>query len=165
MRPDIVARVHRTTTTATLLVTVAVTALAGCVTIQRPPASGPPPAASPPSAPYPDDQGTEQIVQAPVHEALEGTAPSGRPERKPPERQGPPAAQPAAPHPAPHPHPRPRPRPPHPQPGHPGRPRVELPDVPRPVPKQTDVCALGRTYGGWRPDSPEAVICRQAYGH
>ncbi|MBO4257954.1 hypothetical protein GRC12_29375, partial [Streptomyces griseorubiginosus] len=33
----IVARVHRTTTTATLLVTVAVMALSGCVTVQRPP--------------------------------------------------------------------------------------------------------------------------------
>ncbi|MFF4805845.1 hypothetical protein ACFY1U_46985 [Streptomyces sp. NPDC001351] len=151
---------HRTTTTATLLVTVAVSALAGCVTIERPPASGPPPAPSPPSAPYPDDQGSTQIVQAPVREALEGTAPSGRPERKPPGRQGPPAAQPAAPHP----HPRPRPRPAHPEPGHHGRPRVELPDMPEPAPKHTDVCALGRTYGGWRADSPEAVICKQAYG-
>ncbi|MFI7400322.1 hypothetical protein ACIBW9_07495 [Streptomyces sp. NPDC049541] len=149
---------HRTTTTATLLVTVAVSALAGCVTIERPPVSGPPPAASPPSAPYPDDQGTPQIVEAPAREALERTAPSGRPERKAPERQERPAAQP------PHPHPRPRPGPPHPEPGHHGRPRVEIPDVPRPLPKQTDVCALGRTYGGWRPDSPEAVICRQAYG-
>jgi hypothetical protein len=155
--------VHRTTTTATLLVTVAVSALAGCVTIQRPPVSGLPSAPSPPSAPYPDDQGTPQIVQAPVHEALEGVGQSGRPERKPPERQGPSAGQPAAPHS----HPRPRPRPPHPEPGHHGQPRVEIPDVSEPVPnnpKNTDVCALGRTYGGWRADSPEAVICKQAYG-
>ncbi|MGW3037252.1 hypothetical protein ACWDCB_39385 [Streptomyces sp. NPDC001178] len=154
---------HRTTTTATLLVTVAVSALTGCVTIQRPPASGPPPAPSSPSAPYPDDQGTPQIVQAPVREALERTAPTGRPERQPPERQGPPDAHSAAP-PS---HPRPRPRPPHPEHGHHGRPHVEIPDLPKPVPKNvrnTDMCALGRTYGGWRPDSPEAVICKQAYG-
>ncbi|MEV6945821.1 hypothetical protein AB0N07_28265 [Streptomyces sp. NPDC051172] len=151
---------HRTTTTATLLVTVAVSALAGCVTIQRPPASGPPPAASPPSAPYPDDQGTPQIVQAPAREALVGTAPSARPERKPPARQGPPAAQPEAPHSRP----RPRPRPPHPEPRHHRRPHVEVPNMPKPVPKQTDMCALGRMYGGWRSDSPEAVICKQAYG-
>ena len=144
----------------------AVSALAGCVTIQRPPAPGPPPAPPQPSAPwapYPDDQGTPQIVQAPVHEVLEGVAPTGRPERKPPERQGPPAGHPAAPHS----HPRPRPRPPHPEPGHHGQPRVEVPDVSEPVPKKakhTDMCALGRTYGGWRADSPEAVICKQAYG-
>lgn len=31
-------------------------------------------------------------------------------------------------------------------------------------PKSADMCALGRTYGGWRADSPEAVICKQAYG-
>lgn len=27
-----------------------------------------------------------------------------------------------------------------------------------------DLCALGRTYGGWRADSPESAICEQAYG-
>jgi hypothetical protein len=32
------------------------------------------------------------------------------------------------------------------------------------VRKNTDVCALGRKYGGWQADSPEAVICKQAYG-
>jgi hypothetical protein len=26
------------------------------------------------------------------------------------------------------------------------------------------VCALGKQYGGWRKDSPEAVICERAYG-
>ncbi|TPQ15684.1 hypothetical protein FGD71_045425, partial [Streptomyces sporangiiformans] len=29
-------------------------------------------------------------------------------------------------------------------------------------PTSTDVCALGRKYGGWRPDSPEALICEDA---
>ncbi|WP_354670153.1 hypothetical protein [Streptomyces sp. S.PNR 29] len=32
------------------------------------------------------------------------------------------------------------------------------------VRRNTDVCALGRKYGGWRADSPEATICRQTYG-
>ncbi|MFJ7338631.1 hypothetical protein ACIQU3_24740 [Streptomyces sp. NPDC101110] len=38
-------------------------------------------------------------------------------------------------------------------------------DVVKRVPKsQADVCALGRRYGGWRADSPEATACREAYG-
>ncbi|MDX3127760.1 hypothetical protein PV414_40980, partial [Streptomyces scabiei] len=57
---------HRptTTATATLLVTVAVSALSGCVTTHRPP----PPQASPvpslPSEPRPDGTGGTAIVQA-----------------------------------------------------------------------------------------------------
>jgi hypothetical protein len=43
-----------------------------------------------------------------------------------------------------------------------------MPGVPKSlrkdIPENTDVCALGRTYGGWRADSPEATICRQTYG-
>ncbi|SOD88350.1 hypothetical protein SAMN06272765_5677 [Streptomyces sp. Ag109_G2-15] len=54
---------------------------------------------------------------------------------------------------------------PHPHPDHPRKPRVDLPDVAQPVPKAPDVCALGKEYGGWRGDSPEAVICEQTYGH
>ncbi|MFF3324813.1 hypothetical protein [Streptomyces sp. NPDC002889] len=39
-----------------------------------------------------------------------------------------------------------------------------MPSVP-PVPAVgRDVCALGEGYGGWRPDSPGARICRDAYG-
>ncbi|MFI2426576.1 hypothetical protein ACH5A7_21185 [Streptomyces sp. NPDC018955] len=34
----------------------------------------------------------------------------------------------------------------------------------RGTPGAPDVCALGRQYGGWRPDSPEATICEEAYG-
>ncbi|MDF2271625.1 hypothetical protein P2Q00_40305 [Streptomyces coacervatus] len=153
---------HRTTTTATLLVTVAVSALTGCVTVQRPPSSGPPPAPPRPSAPLPDDAADPQIVQAPVHEALQRTGPSRPPARKTPQQHGPsaPAEQPTAPHS----HPRPRPRAAHPESGHHRKPRAEVPDGPRSAPKNTDVCALGREYGGWRADSPEAVICKQAYG-
>lgn len=54
---------------------------------------------------------------------------------------------------------------PHPRPDHPGEPRVDPPDVSQPAPKTPDVCALGKQYGGWRGDSPETVICEQAYGH
>ncbi|MFF4507714.1 hypothetical protein [Streptomyces sp. NPDC001401] len=159
---------HRTTTTATLLVTVAVSALSGCVTVQRPPASGPPPAPSRPSVPHADDEADPQIVQAPAREALQRVGPSRRPEPKSSERHGPsaqapataPAEQPAA----------------HPESGHHGQPRAKVPDVPKPVPKNTkntktaktakntDMCALGRKYGRWRADSPEAVICKQTYG-
>jgi hypothetical protein len=55
--------------------------------------------------------------------------------------------------PAPQPHAVPRRQPP-----------AGIPDVPRSVPKAPDVCALGTEYGGWRPDSPEAAICRRTYG-
>jgi len=148
---------------------VAVSALAGCVTVQGPPVSGPPPAPPRPSAPHPDDEADPQIVQTPVHEALQRTGPSRRPEPEASERHGPstpdaaPADQPAPPHLRP----RPRTRAAHPESGHHGQPRVEVPDVSKSGPKNaknTDVCALGRRYGGWRADSPEAVICKQTYG-
>lgn len=167
--PDIVARVHRTTTTATLLVTVAVSALSGCVTVQRPPVSGPPPAApSRPSAPRADRDGEPQIVQAPVHEALEMIGPSRPAEPRTPQRHGASAAA-TAPAPAeqptsPHSGQRSRPRAGHPKSGHHGQPLVDVPDLSGSVPKDTDVCALGRTYGGWQTDSPEAAICEQTYG-
>ncbi|MGV9456537.1 hypothetical protein [Streptomyces sp. NPDC003635] len=164
------ARVHRTTTTATLLVTVAVSALSGCVTVQRPPASAPVSAPSQPPAPRPDGRTEPQVVQAPALEALERIGPPRReePRKPPPRRPTPaapaPAAQPERP-PAPRAHPRPA-RPEQPRPGHsvPQRPRVEVPDVTGQVRKNTDICALGRRYGGWRADSPEARICEQTYG-
>ncbi|MEU6140892.1 hypothetical protein ABZ848_11080 [Streptomyces sp. NPDC047081] len=158
---------HRTTTTATLLVTVAVSALSGCVTVQRPSAPpGPAPAApSQPSAPRPDGQSDPQIVQAPAREALEMMGPSKSAEPRKPKRHGPTtdAPAPAAPQPAPRSHP--HPRKPHPQPRHQTQPKIEIPDVTKSVPKsQSDVCALGKKYGGWKADSPESVICKQAYG-
>ncbi|MFI6934349.1 hypothetical protein [Streptomyces sp. NPDC050287] len=157
---------HRTTTTATLLVTVAVSALAGCVTVQRPPAPGPPTAPSRPSAPRPDGPAEPQVVQAPAREALEMTDPSRHPK---------PAAGPSAPaqprqqlpprtHPARRADPE-GPEPRHPDAGQRRRPRVDTPDLTRTFPgNQQDVCALGKKYGGWRADSPEAMICDQAYG-
>ncbi|MFF3346737.1 hypothetical protein [Streptomyces sp. NPDC002779] len=157
---------HRTTTTATLLVTVAASALAGCVTVQHPPAPGPVTAPSRPSVPRPDGRAEPQIVQAPAQEALELIGPPRRPERTPPAtrrptRPAPPPAPPARPDTPPS-HPRPaHPRPERPAPPHP---RVEIPDVADSVRKNTDVCALGRKYGGWRKESPETRICEQTYG-
>ncbi|MEW2166642.1 hypothetical protein AB0912_27125 [Streptomyces sp. NPDC007084] len=156
---------HRTTTTATLLVTVAVTALSGCVTVHRPPASGQPPAAPAGSAPaFPGGRAEPQIVQAPAREALERVGPAKKPKPAAPPRQRaapPPQGAPATPvRPRPHPtRPAPRPKPRHPEP------RSAVPPVSPDLPKSADVCALGRTYGGWKADSPEAVICSGAYGN
>ncbi|MDT9700408.1 hypothetical protein [Streptomyces sp. P17] len=159
---------HRTTTTTALLVSVAVSALAGCVTVQRPPVSGPVRAPAQPSAPQQDGRAEPQIVQAPAQEALELIGPPRRTEHKPPATQRPTqsAPAPAAP-PAPPPTPRSHPRPAHPRPEErpaPPRSRVEIPDVTESVRKNTDVCALGKKYGGWRKDSPEARICERTYG-
>ncbi|UXY18558.1 hypothetical protein N8I84_07325 [Streptomyces cynarae] len=147
---------HRTTTTATLLVSVAVSALAGCVTVQRPPNPGPPPASSRPSSPRPDGSGEPRVVQAPAREALEMVGPSPRPSPPPaaPEHATRPAQ--AAPHRTAAATPPQQTRP---------APHVEVPPaVSNAFPKDTGVCALGRRYGGWQPDSPEATICRDTYG-
>ncbi|MGC5041258.1 hypothetical protein ACPXCS_37755 [Streptomyces sp. DT190] len=175
---------HRTTTTATLLVTVAVSALAGCTTVPHPPAPGPPAAPSRPPLPRPDGQAETQIVQAPAREALqlieeasrhpEPATPGSRPATTRPaappadvSRQQPPSSgrQEARTRPG---------RPDRPEPARrgPQRPGAGLPDVSesvrqdvrQQVPDSSDVCALGRRYGGWRADSPEATICRDTYG-
>ncbi|WP_041820358.1 hypothetical protein [Streptomyces davaonensis] len=152
---------HRTTTTATLLVTVAVSALSGCVTVQRPPASTPVPVPAQPSVGRPQPQ----IVQAPALEALELIGPP-RPDPHPsttprPSRTAPEPAAPAAQAPRPY---SPRPADPQSERPAPQRPRVDIPDLAESVRKNTDVCALGKKYGGWRKDSPEARICEQTYG-
>ncbi|MGI5424429.1 hypothetical protein [Streptomyces sp. CA-179760] len=165
---------HRTTTTATLLVTVAVSALSGCVKVQDPPVPGPPATPSRPSAPRPE----EQVVQAPAREALEliegsrrptpaasTSRPATRPAATPEQGQPPSGTRDARPHPA-----RPERQAPAPR-GRPQRPPGGLPDISesvrqdvhKNVPKNADVCALGTRYGGWRPDSPEATICRDTY--
>ncbi|WP_432157090.1 MULTISPECIES: hypothetical protein [unclassified Streptomyces] len=171
---------QRTTTTATLLVTVAVSALSGCMTVQqRPPVPGPRPAApSQPSAPRPEGQAEAQVVQAPVQEALEmvgvppeadGAARSERPgaERPPGDAARERPRQPERPR-VPE---RPRPRPAHPSPRRAAHSGAGVPDpqdlsreVTREVRKNADVCALGKKYGGWRSGSPEAVICEETYG-
>ncbi|MEV0739087.1 hypothetical protein AB0I51_24830 [Streptomyces sp. NPDC050549] len=152
---------HRTTTTATLLVTVAVSALSGCVTVQRPPVPAPPAVPSQASVPRPDGSAEPQVVQAPAREALELIDPSHRPKpaTHPPHR-APVQPQQAAPAPVPRAHPHP-----HPKPRHPRQPSADIPDVVKSVPKNTsDVCALGRKYGGWQSDSPQSIICGQTYG-
>ncbi|MDO0931385.1 hypothetical protein QQY66_06690 [Streptomyces sp. DG2A-72] len=150
---------HRTSTTATLLVTVAVSALSGCVTVQLPPASGPsaPPSRAVPA--LPDDSAEPQIVQAPAREALERMGPPREPaptasvRRPPPPAQTPEKAAPSRPRP-----PRPAPR----TPEAPQRPRAEVTQT---VPSDLgDVCDLGRQYGGWPQDSPQSRICEQTYG-
>ncbi|WP_437067436.1 hypothetical protein [Streptomyces sp. enrichment culture] len=166
---------HRTTTTATLLVTVAVSALSGCMTVQRPPASGPP-APSQPPVPRPDGHAEPQIVQAPAREALElagvrrtsapPPSPSAphTPAAEPPAARQAPAQPPAEHRPRRPDHPRPHPRPARPEHPRPRVPPVDLPDVAESVRENTDVCGLGKKYGGWRADSPEARTCEQVYG-
>ncbi|MGW2049706.1 hypothetical protein ACWCPF_31670 [Streptomyces sp. NPDC001858] len=156
---------QRTTTTATLLVTVAFSTLSGCMTVPRPPAPDPAAAASRPPVPRPEGRAETQVVQAPAREALEMIAPSRKPEPTAPatpaqrrQRAAAPAEQPPAPRSRPH------VRPPRPEPRRPALPRVEIPEVAAEVRRNTDVCALGRKYGGWQRDSQEAEICEQAYG-
>lgn len=153
---------HRSTTTAALLVTVAVSALSGCVTVQRPVTSGPPPdtVSSQRTAPRPDGSAVPRVVQAPVREALEMAGPSRRPRHDEPDARRPtPAAPPATRRPAAP----PAPVLPHHEP--PRRPGGSLPGAAQPLPQAPDVCALGRQYGGWRGGSPESEICEQTYGH
>ncbi|MFD9483128.1 hypothetical protein [Streptomyces sp. NPDC059991] len=146
---------HRTRTTARLLAGVAALAVSGCVTVQHGPAPGPPAVPERPTSGQADRNVRPQIVQAPVREALEAALPPAPAPRAP-------AAPP--PSPAPHPHPRAHPAPPRPHPApRPAVPRV--PHVPTPAPiTGDDVCDLGRSLGGWRPDSPEARICEETYG-
>jgi hypothetical protein len=153
--------VYRTTTTATLLVAVAVTALSGCVTVQRPPASGSPSAPSGPATPQKDDKGGSQIVQAPGREALARVGPSHKPSPDAATRHpvSPPPRAVAPPAPPRHVHPAPRPEPRHP------KPRVAAPPGTPALPKRSDVCAPGSKYGGWNADSPASVICMKTYGN
>ncbi|MET9355730.1 hypothetical protein ABZY14_22510 [Streptomyces sp. NPDC006617] len=166
------ARVHRTTTTATLLVTVAVSALTGCTTVRGPAAADPSAVGARSSAPRPDGAAEPRVVQAPAREALEMVGPSPTPEHAtgeprrtkapapPSARHRPPAAgttdqRPAAPA-----------APEHTRAPAPPRPRV--PELPggsgEGTGSKADVCSLGKQYGGWRPGSPEARICEHAYG-
>lgn len=137
-----VARVHRTTTTATLLVTVAVSALSGCTTVPHPSAPTPSTAPSRPSAPQPEGEAETQVVQAPAREALQLIEEvSHRPK---------PAASPS--HPAPTP---PAVSPEHgtSQPGHhDARPRPARPERPGPAPHSPQ-----RSH-------PALRTCRSRYG-
>lgn len=106
-------------------------------------------------------------MQAPAQEALqliESSRKSRRSAPLPKEAPPSPAAAPAPEQQAPRSQPHTRPA--HSQPEHPKapHPHVEIPDVAAQVPKNPDVCKLGKKYGGWRKDSPEAVICEGTYG-
>ncbi|MFD8519625.1 hypothetical protein [Streptomyces capillispiralis] len=161
---------HRTTTTATLLVTVAVSALSGCVTVQRPLAPGAGTAPSQRTEPRPVGQNETQVVQAPAREALEMIGPSRPPKASAsPSHRAAPTTEPRRD--APPGHRTGQTRPAGPGSGGHGRtpgPPVDLPGVAESMhgdaSGRPDLCALGRKYGGWRADSPEAAICRDAYG-
>ncbi|MDQ1072297.1 hypothetical protein [Streptomyces canus] len=165
----------------------AASALTGCVTVQRPPLSGPPATAAPSRLPVPGEarpagQAQPQIVQAPAQEALSMIDPSrsSKPEQAAPRAGAPGTAaasaqsqprQPAQARPG---HPRHPAHPAHPEARHPDArhhrpPRVEIPDMARAIPESVlkgpkGVCALGRKYGGRQEGSPQSVICDQAYG-
>ncbi|MGW4872715.1 hypothetical protein [Streptomyces chartreusis] len=166
---------HRTTTTATLLVTVAVSALGGCTTVQQPTAPGTPSAPSRPTVPGPGVHTDPKVVQAPAREALTLVDPSRRPDAEPSDAH---SASPTPPS-------RPTPPPPraHSPEGHqdrrepgrphsddrgPERPAAPAPELSQSLPEEVrgngDICELGRKYGGWRPDSPESQICDKTYG-
>ncbi|MGW7070793.1 hypothetical protein ACWGII_33825 [Streptomyces sp. NPDC054855] len=149
---------QRTTTTATLLASVAVTALSGCVSVERQPAPGPSAASAPPPAPRADGNSRPLVVEAPAREALELIA---TPRAPAPRATGTapaiPAAQPRTPGPA-------RPSDPPPQRRAPRPEAAEPAALPTAAPTIADLCALGEQYGGWQADSPEAVICQNSYG-
>ncbi|MEU2930326.1 hypothetical protein ABZ636_35535 [Streptomyces sp. NPDC007251] len=149
---------HRTTTTAALLATVAVSALSGCVTVQAPATPAPPrdTTTSVPAAPRTDGSAEPRAVQAPAQEALEMTGPTRHPKHPAPTASRHRSEAPPVEH-------RP-PAPPHRHTEHPRRPHTAAPDRTEPAGTVPDVCALGRKYGRWRADSPEAQICDQAYG-
>ncbi|MFJ6461538.1 hypothetical protein ACIQM0_10855 [Streptomyces sp. NPDC091387] len=149
---------HRTRTTAKLLVAVAVTALSGCVSVQPRPSAPPAPAADRPAQDL-----SPQIGRPPVRDILEAV-PDPKPSSAGTGRASaaPPATRPAVPRGAPR-----APQPRHlPGPAHPRRalPTVPVPALPAPV-TGTDVCALGRGYGHWPAGSPQSRICDHTYGH
>ncbi|WP_328908916.1 hypothetical protein OG230_05025 [Streptomyces sp. NBC_00234] len=147
---------HRTRITTKLLVGVAVTAVSGCVAVE--PRAGVPPR---PGTSRPVQDVAPQIVQPPVRESL-GSLPDPTPsasatpaespagaagtEPRAPRQRGP-AQTPSrrAPHPAPR------------------VPPAAAPAAPAPPLTGTDVCALGRGYGGWPAGSTQARICEETY--
>lgn len=147
---------QRTSITVKLLVGVAVTAVTGCVSVEPRPGIAPRPETS-----RPVQDLAPQIVGPPVRDTLE-TVPDSKPSRKTPDR--PPKA--------PSDTRRTAPRPPQ-QREHVGVPRprhappavVRVPKPPAAPVTGTNVCALGRDYGGWSAGSPESRICEDTYGH
>ncbi|MFI0947408.1 hypothetical protein ACH4Q9_15410 [Streptomyces sp. NPDC021086] len=151
--------------------TVAVSALTGCTTVRGPAAADPSAVGARSSAPRPDGPAEPRVVQAPAREALEMIGPSPTPERTTEPRRTKAPAPPAARHRLPaagaaEQRPAAPAAPEHTRAPAPHRPRV--PELPGGSGEGTggkaDVCSLGKQYGGWRPGSPEARICEQAYG-
>ncbi|GGV46444.1 hypothetical protein [Streptomyces spectabilis] len=168
------------TTTMTLLVSlsisVTVSAVSGCVGVDRTAAHGTTadrgkaPSGPTERSPRTKDRPPPRATQPPARDRLQRADPPPAPPRRTP-RPAPPA--PAAPAPAPRAATpdeapvaaRPRPQKPRPEgPRHGQRPR-ETPHGPPPRARdETGVCALARKHGHWDPDSPQAVICREVYG-
>ncbi|MFC9244563.1 hypothetical protein ACFT7S_11195 [Streptomyces sp. NPDC057136] len=150
---------HRTRITVKLLVGVAVTAVSGCVSV-GPQAAVPPPR---PETSRPIQDVAPQIVQPPVRESLE-SLPDPTPSASATPPEAPSAADRAEPR-APQqrrPAQAPTRRAPH---QAPRVPPVGVPAAPDSSLTGTDVCALGRGYGGWPAGSAEARICEESYGH
>ncbi|MEE1815678.1 hypothetical protein PUR59_11740 [Streptomyces sp. SP18ES09] len=160
---------HRTRTTARILVGAAVAALAGCVSVDAPPPAPTPSPAPAAGVAGPARDVAPQIVEGPAREALEAALPT-RPPSTPP-RAAPPSGQPrraVSPPRAQTPHPTSAP-----ERGERARPaaRPDLFRLPRltgpahdPSVTDVDVCDLGERYGGWAPGSDQARICQGAYG-
>ncbi|MFF2654712.1 hypothetical protein [Streptomyces sp. NPDC058045] len=132
----------------TLLIAAAVSAVSGCTTVAgdrapRPAASTVRPAATSASA---TPRGEPTGARGDVNREAPRVRPASRAAVPPAPPPRPPVRTPAA---APPP------------------PAVPVP-VPVPpgasLPSGADVCAYGRQFGGWRPGSAEARICRHAYG-
>ncbi|WP_229910019.1 hypothetical protein [Streptomyces flavofungini] len=171
---------QRSTTTSVLLVSaaVAVLALSGCTGVERTAgrgsvSAGPSTPARTPSARPP------RAVQAPARDSLERGGPAATPSRTAsPRAKATPSDRPSTTSPSPTGDDDARSRdkrrgrsdpPPHRHDGrHQDHPRHDekspRSDPPPRARVEVDLCALGRTHGGWEPDSPEAAICRAAYG-
>ncbi|MFG3396300.1 MULTISPECIES: hypothetical protein [Streptomyces] len=158
---------QRTRITAKLLVGLAVTAVSGCVSVT-------PGTVSSPSAPGagatgPAQDVAPQIVQPPAREGLEVVPDPSRPPARPASPAPPAAGSPAeARRGGPAGVARPPERADPPQRRAPDRaprvPSVTVPALPRVPGGGLDVCVLGRGYGGWPANSPQARICSETYG-
>lgn len=155
---------QRTRITANLLLGLTVTAISGCVSVE--PRALPSPR---PGTTGPAQDVAPQIVQSPAREVLEAV-PDPSPPAALPSSSAPPAV--ASPSEAPRTGPagasRPRERADPPGSRTPrrvtGLPSVAVPALPHVGVGGTDVCALGRGYGGWPAGSPESRICSGTYG-
>ena len=145
---------HRTRTTAKVLVGLAVAAVSGCVSVEPRPAAPPPPTTAGISRPAQDVE--PHVVQAPAREALEAAT---RPEPAPPRQDAPERAHGKK-------HKADRPGRKEPKKNHlPVTLPPVLPKFPAHPPRSRgEVCDLGEKYGGWGHGSDQARICRSTYG-